>query len=119
MFVFACRVSPNKALHSDRGRILFSRDTTLMQRPRRVNLLVRRKIMNHEIISQLKSQNTGRLFGLSIITYFVYPAHYLRRQTKIINQHCQGEDKIFRRIRDDHSRSFLRLACAVRRIFIC
>ena len=50
--------------------------------------------MNHEIISQLKSQNTWRLFGLTIITWFVYPAHYLRRQTKIINQHCHGEDKI-------------------------
>ena len=28
---------PNQALHADRGRILFSRDTTSFQRPRRVN----------------------------------------------------------------------------------
>jgi hypothetical protein len=28
---------PNQALHSDRGRILVSRDTTLLRRPRRVN----------------------------------------------------------------------------------
>ena len=33
---------PNQALHSDRGRILFSRDTTPLQRPRRVNAVVRR-----------------------------------------------------------------------------
>ena len=32
---------PNKALHHDRGRILFSRDTTPLQRPRRVNCCVR------------------------------------------------------------------------------
>src|SRR5207248_346683 len=34
---------PNKALHSDRGRILVSRDTTSTWRPRRVNWIVRRK----------------------------------------------------------------------------
>jgi hypothetical protein len=32
---------PNQALHHDRGRILFSRDTTPLQRPRRVNWCVR------------------------------------------------------------------------------
>jgi hypothetical protein len=35
------RVSPNQALHTDRGRILVSRDTTPLQRPRRVNCCVR------------------------------------------------------------------------------
>jgi hypothetical protein len=29
--------TPNQALHTDRGRILISRDTTPLQRPRRVN----------------------------------------------------------------------------------
>src|SRR5262245_40240439 len=32
---------PNQTLHSDRGRILVSRDTTPLQRPRRVNTVVR------------------------------------------------------------------------------
>lgn len=34
---------PNQALHHDRGRILVSRDTTPLQRPRRVNCCVRRR----------------------------------------------------------------------------
>src|SRR4029077_4169272 len=34
---------PNQTLHRDRGRILVSRDTTPLQRPRRVNFCVRRK----------------------------------------------------------------------------
>jgi hypothetical protein len=34
--------TPNQTLHSDRGRIHVSRDTTLLQRPRRVNWCVRR-----------------------------------------------------------------------------
>lgn len=35
------QVKPNKALHSDRGRIPVSRDITPLQRPRRVNYFVR------------------------------------------------------------------------------
>jgi hypothetical protein len=35
------RAPPNQALHHDRGRILLSRDTTPLQRPRRVNWCVR------------------------------------------------------------------------------
>ena len=34
---------PNQALHHDPDRILFSRDTTPLQRPRRVNCYVRRR----------------------------------------------------------------------------
>jgi hypothetical protein len=34
----------NQALHHDRDRILVSRDTTPLQRPRRVNCCVRRGI---------------------------------------------------------------------------
>jgi hypothetical protein len=30
-------VMPNQLLHTDRGRILVSRDTTPLERPRRVN----------------------------------------------------------------------------------
>src|SRR5947209_7734262 len=36
-------VPPNQTLHSDRGRILVSRDTTPLQRPRRVNYCVRQQ----------------------------------------------------------------------------
>jgi len=50
--------------------------------------------MRHEIISELKSQSTWRLFGLSLITFFVFAAHYMKRQTKIINEHYDREDKI-------------------------
>ena len=32
--------APNQTLHTDRGRILVSRDTTPLQRPRRVNCVV-------------------------------------------------------------------------------
>ena len=35
------RAGANQALHSDRGRILVSRDTTPLERPRRVNSNVR------------------------------------------------------------------------------
>jgi len=50
--------------------------------------------MKHEIITELKSQSTWKLLGLSLITFFVYVAHYMKRQTKIINEHYEHEDKI-------------------------
>ena len=50
--------------------------------------------MKHKIIEELQNQSTGRLIGLSLITYFVYAAHYIKRQTKIINENYDGEDKI-------------------------
>lgn len=50
--------------------------------------------MRHEIITELKSQSTWRLFGLSLITFLVFAAHYMKRQTKIINEHYDREDKI-------------------------
>jgi len=50
--------------------------------------------MIQQIIPRLKSQNTWCLLGLSIITYLVYPAHYIKRQSKIINEYCDTEDRI-------------------------
>ena len=50
--------------------------------------------MKHEVITELKSQSTWKLFGLSLITFFVYAAHYMNRQTRIINAHYEDEDKI-------------------------
>jgi len=47
-----------------------------------------------EITGQLKSQSTGRLFLLSLITLGIYAAHYLKRQTRIINQHLDREHHI-------------------------
>ncbi|HDQ04547.1 MAG TPA: DUF4234 domain-containing protein [Deltaproteobacteria bacterium] len=51
-------------------------------------------MMERQIIERLKNQSTWRLLGLSIITYFVYAAHYIYRQTKIINDYYNGTDKI-------------------------
>ena len=50
--------------------------------------------MKHKILSDLRSQSTWKLLGLSLITFFVYAAHYMKRQTKIINEHYEREDKI-------------------------
>jgi len=36
-FVWGRAIRPNQALHRDRGRIFVPRDTTPLQRPRRVN----------------------------------------------------------------------------------
>jgi hypothetical protein len=53
-----------------------------------------KKPMNPNAITQLKSESTWKLFGLTLITYFVYAAHYIKRQTKIINENYDGTDKI-------------------------
>jgi hypothetical protein len=49
--------------------------------------------MNNEVIRELKFQNTWKLLGLSFVTFFVYAAHYMKRQTKVINSYCV-DDKI-------------------------
>jgi len=49
-------------------------------------------VMNRgEVVGQLKSQSTWRLFFLSIITLGIYTAHYIKRQTTIINQHLDRD----------------------------
>lgn len=50
--------------------------------------------MNRKIVARLYSQSTWSLLGLSMITLFVYPAHYVYRQTKIVNEYCDDEMKI-------------------------
>ena len=47
--------------------------------------------MNTRIITDLQSESTWKLFGLSFITYYVYAAHYMKRQTKIMNEHCENK----------------------------
>src|SRR5262245_32215102 len=53
IFTGPARVTPNNELHADRGRILFSRNTTPLQRPRRVNSTVRLKRCGVELDSQV------------------------------------------------------------------
>jgi len=49
--------------------------------------------MNREkILSQLQSQSTWRLVLLSLITLGIYEAHYIKRQTTILNQ-CLDEQR--------------------------
>ena len=45
-------------------------------------------------IQNLQSQSTARLFLLTVITYAVYPAHYLNRLTKLINPLLNSEQRI-------------------------
>lgn len=40
---------------------------------------------NQDLIENLKDQSTWRLFGLGIITYGIYFAHYIRKQSDKIN----------------------------------
>jgi hypothetical protein len=52
---------PNKALHRDRGRILFSRDTAPLQRPPQVNFCVRRRKRRCELAT------TSTLLTISLL----------------------------------------------------
>jgi hypothetical protein len=46
--------------------------------------------MQHgEVMKALRSQSTWRLFGLGIITLGVYWAHYIKRQSAILNAHLE------------------------------
>ena len=51
-------------------------------------------MLHMDLIRNLKSQSTWRLVGLSIITFGVYFAHYIARQTRIINAQLDEEAKI-------------------------
>lgn len=50
--------------------------------------------MKHTIILDLKFGSTWKLFCLTIITYCVYPAHFIKAKTSIINAHCDASDRI-------------------------
>jgi hypothetical protein len=47
-----------------------------------------------EIVNQLRSQSTWRLFFLGVITLGIYTAHYIKRQTAIINQYLDKAKQI-------------------------
>jgi hypothetical protein len=46
------------------------------------------------LVSQLKCQSTWRLFFLSLVTFGIYTAYYMKRQTTRINQHLDKEQQI-------------------------
>ena len=49
---------------------------------------------SRELIEKLKDQSTWKLLGLGIITYGVYFAYYVRRQTDKINSYIDGQAAI-------------------------
>ena len=51
-------------------------------------------MLREDLIRNLKSQSTWRLLGLGIITYGVYYAHYVARQTRIINLQLDAKSQI-------------------------
>lgn len=50
--------------------------------------------MNNEITSKLEYGSTWKLLGLGIFTYAVYFAHYIKKQTVVINEHCEENERI-------------------------
>ena len=50
--------------------------------------------MKSKILTDLKYGSTWKLLGLTIITYGVYSAHYIKGKTSIINEHCQESERI-------------------------
>ena len=50
--------------------------------------------MKNRITPQLEYDSTWKLLGLGIITYAVYFAHYIKKQTAIINEHCEENERI-------------------------
>ncbi len=49
---------------------------------------------SREVVIRLKSQSSWRLVFLSFLTVGIYMAHYIKRQTKIINDYLGKEQKI-------------------------
>lgn len=49
---------------------------------------------NLSLIENLRSQSTWKLLGLGVITYGVYFAYYIQRQSKEINVAISSNDKI-------------------------
>lgn len=51
--------------------------------------------MNTEnIIRDLQSQSTWKLFLLSVVTLGIYTAYYIKKQTKILNQHLDRSQQL-------------------------
>ena len=50
--------------------------------------------MENKIINKLQYISTWKLIGFAILTLGVYPAHYIKRQTKLINEQSEENEKI-------------------------
>lgn len=50
--------------------------------------------MQNRIIKKLSHQSTWQLFFLGLITYGIYWAYYVKRQTETINSHLVDKDRI-------------------------
>ncbi len=50
--------------------------------------------MENKITPKLEYGSTWKLLGLGIITYAVYIAHYIKKQTAVINEHCEDNERI-------------------------
>lgn len=46
------------------------------------------------LLRQLRSQSTWRLFFLNIITFGIYTSYYIERQTVILNRHLEQRNRI-------------------------
>jgi len=51
-------------------------------------------VRDDDLIRDLRSQSTWRLFGLAVVTYGVYYAHYIVRQTRVLNERLPDDGKI-------------------------
>ena len=70
-------------------------------------------------IKSLQSQSTWRLIFLTCITYAVYPVHYLKRLTKLINPSLDSEQRISDRfIGANFNFAYLSLALFVPYLFV-
>ena len=50
--------------------------------------------MENKITPKLEYGSTWKLLGLGIITLAVYFAHYIKKQTAVINEHCEENERI-------------------------
>ena len=66
-----------------------------------------------DIVDRLKSQGTGRLILLSLITFGIHIAHYIKRQTIIINQQLDEKHRI-----DESITSFILILSYMRVILL-
>jgi len=51
-------------------------------------------MVNKDVVQKLQTQSTLKLVFLIFITLGIYAAHYVRRQTRIINQYLEAEDRL-------------------------
>ncbi|MCD4757820.1 MAG: DUF4234 domain-containing protein [Arcobacteraceae bacterium] len=55
-------------------------------------------MIEYTLIKELKTESTWKLFFLSAITLGIYNAHYIRKQSKKINNHIGNDNKLSERL---------------------